>query len=703
MQISKGYRIATHFAIFIFVVLIQVFIFILWQNQDNNENELTKSFQRTSKQNLIFLYSNEVMKNYFDAENSFIEYLHEYNPKSLENYQASLSKMTIYLDSLNNHVPFDQKFPENIEHKKQKEKEIIKLQQELDNLIKIKKNPENNIYTVGTKLSPYNYKQVLNSITYDSIRFSDDLVKKGFFSRIGDAFSGNYEFKRDELQIIMKMKYGNTSKSGTVEEQMQNIFKSTTSYYQNEFGNLQNTYSSLRKIDKELLAINKQILKNTQEIILFYNNSAQNSNTTQFQNALEDLQQKRSQIAYLILAMAICTILLLAYSIFAYMYEKQLAKAKAEAEKNVDFKNRIIGMLSHEMRSPLNIISNLTKELKKTKAGIEESDTIDLLNFTSNSLQITVNQILDFFKHENSKLVLYNSKINLKEEISPILESLKSLASVKKIELISNIDSSLNQGVWADNGKIHQLFYNIIGNAIKFTNKGRIRVDGKLSSFENRFRLDINIKDTGIGIPKEDLDKIFDKYYQSKHSKEQISFGAGLGLNLCKEIIELYGGEITVKSELNQGTEISFHLFLDKADNSQETNQAKLIRKFQARKINVAIVDDDRVITTIVKKILSSVNFTVHTFITSESIAEFLKTENVDVILIDMKIGNVSGEDVIKEIKGLGNKNSESPIIIITGNTYKSTLDLKAIQADEIIIKPVDKEELYAKLLKLLK
>ncbi len=700
MQISKGYRKTAHFAIFIFVVLIQILIFILWRNQDNNESELTESFQRANKQNLIFLYSNEVMKNYFDAENSFIEYLHEYNPSSLENYQASLSKMTTYLDSLNNHVPIDKKFPENIEHKKQKEKEIIKLQHQLDNLIKIKQDPENNGYTEA-KLNPYNYKQVLNSITYDSIRFSDDFVRKGFFSRIGDAFSGKYEFKKEELQIILKMKYGNTSKSGTVEEQMQNIFKSTTSYYQNEFDNLRNTYSSLREIDKELLEINKQILKNTQDIILFYNTSAQNRSKTQFQNALEDLQHKRSQIAYLILAMAICTILLLAYSIFAYISEKQLAKAKAEAEKNADFKNRIIGMLSHEMRSPLTIISNLTKELKKT-TGIDDYNNIDLLNFTSNSLQITVNQILDFFKHENSKLVLYNSKINLKKEISPILESLKSLALVKKIELISNIDSSLNQEVWADNGKIHQLFYNIIGNSIKFTNKGNIRIDSKLSTHEERFRLDITIKDTGIGIPKEDLDKIFDKYYQSKHSKEQISFGAGLGLNLCKEIIELYGGEITVKSELNQGTEISFYLFFDKADGNQETNQAQLIRKFEGKEMRVAVVDDDKVVTAVVKKILSGINFKVDAFSNSHSIIEFLKTENVDIILTDMQIDTISGEEVIKEIKALGNKNSESPIIIITGDTYKSSLDLTALQADEILIKPIDKEELYAKLLKVL-
>lgn len=701
MLIPLKYRKTLHFSLFIFVVLIQILIFTLWQNQDKNEGELTHSFQQTNKQNLIFLYSNEVTKNYFDAENSFIEYLHEYTPTSLSNYQTSLSKMTVYLDSLNNHIPIDKKFSQKIENKKQKEKEIIKLQKRLDALIKIRTNPENDINAIEVELNPYNYKKVLNSISYDSIRFSDDFVQKGLFSRIGDALSGKYDIKREELQIIMKMKYGNVTKSGSVEDQMRNIFKSTTTYYQNEFGHLRKTYSNLKAIDKELLVINKEILRNTQEIILFYNKTAQESSKLQFENALQDLQNKRNLIIYLIIVMVICTILLLAYSIFAHIYEKNLAKAKSEAEMNVEFKNRIIGMLSHEMRSPLNIISNITKKLKKTGASEEENHNIELLNFTSNSLQITVNQILDFFKNENAKLVLYKSKVNLKNEVVPILESLKSLASVKKIDLITKIDNNLDIEIWADNGKIHQLFYNIIGNAIKFTNKGSITVNSTLVPFEDKFKFDVKIKDTGVGIPKEDLEKVFDKYYQSKHFKEQISFGAGLGLNLCKEIIELYGGEINVSSEINKGTEISFHLFLEKSEN-QETNQNKLIAKFKDRAIKVAVVDDDMVITTILKKLFSDINFKVFTFSSSEKIKEFLVTENVDLILTDMQIANVSGEEVIKDIRNMKNRNSEVPIIIITGDANRNNNDLEKLQVKEVIIKPINREELYSKVLKVL-
>ena len=134
------------------------------------------------------------------------------------------------------------------------------------------------------------------------------------------------------------------------------------------------------------------------------------------------------------------------------------------------------------------------------------------MNFTSNSLQITVNQILEFFKNENGKLIAYNSKVNLKKEVESILGSLKALAEVKKIKLISNIDDSLATEIWADKGKVHQLFYNIIGNALKFTSTGNITVTCNFTTVDRKIKFDVKIKDTGVGIPKEDLEKIFDKY-----------------------------------------------------------------------------------------------------------------------------------------------------------------------------------------------
>lgn len=702
MLASLKHRKTIHSGLFIFVILLQVLIFSLWYNQNTNENELADSFRKASQQSLIMSYSGEVTKNYFDAEDSFMEYLYSYDRSALHKYRNSLSLMTSYLDSLNRLLNKDEKTLPNIQSKKEKEKKIIILRKELDSLIRYRVDPVSESNPELFTLKPYNHKKVMKSISYDTIRSSEGVEKKGFFKRIGNAIAGKYDVEKEEFRYYMTMTFGSVEKTGTPEEQMANIFNSTRQYYEKEFGRLRNTYSNLREIDRELMAINKKILKNSQDIILLYDKSVQESNKQQFEKALENLKNKRSLIATLMIVMSICTGLLLLYSVFAYYFEKKLAAAKIEAEKNLEFKNRIIGMLSHEMRSPLSIISNLTNKLISTKMDGAQNDMAKSLNFTSNSLHITVNQILDFFKNENGKLQLYNSKTVLKNEITSIVESLKSLADAKKIELVSHIDDSLQNEVWADSGKIHQLFYNMIGNAIKFTSKGNITVDCRFTEVNDKFKLDVKIKDTGAGIPKEDLDKIFDKYYQSKFHKDQASFGAGLGLSLCKEIIELYDGEIRVESEPGTGTEISFHLFLEKSDSSQETNQARLIRSYGNSGIRVAVIDDDRIITTLLKKLLSDINFEMTGFNSDIAAKEYLKKENVNIILTDLQIANASGIDLIKDIKSIPNHNATVPIIAITGDTYMNSIELSSIQADELLIKPINKEELYSKLLKVL-
>ncbi|OJX52306.1 MAG: hypothetical protein BGO88_17300 [Flavobacterium sp. 38-13] len=702
MLASLKHRKTIHSGLFIFVILLQVLIFSLWYNQNTNENELAGSFQKASRQSLIMSYSGEVTKNYFDAEDSFMEYLYSYDRSALHKYRNSLSLMTSYLDSLNRILNKDEKTLPNIQSKKEKEKKIIVLRKELDSLIKYRVDPVSESNPELFALKPYNHKKVMKSISYDTIRSSEGVEKKGFFKRIGNAIAGKYDVEKEEFRYYMTMTFGAVEKTGTPEEQMANIFNSTRQYYEKEFGRLRNTYSNLREIDRELMVINKKILKNSQDIILLYDKSVQESNKQQFEKALENLKNKRSLIATLMIVMSICTGLLLLYSIFAYHFEKKLAAAKIEAEKNVEFKNRIIGMLSHEMRSPLSIISNLTNKLISTKMDGAQNDMAKSLNFTSNSLHITVNQILDFFKNENGKLQLYNSKTVLKNEITSIVESLKSLADAKKIELVSRVDDSLQNEVWADSGKIHQLFYNMIGNAIKFTSKGNITVDCRFTEVKDKFKLDVKIKDTGAGIPKEDLDKIFDKYYQSKFHKDQASFGAGLGLSLCKEIIELYDGEIRVESEPGTGTEISFHLFLEKSDSSQETNQARLIRNYGNSGIRVAVIDDDRIITSLLKKLLSDINFEMIGFNSDIAAKEYLQKENVNIILTDLQIANASGIDLIKDIKSIPNHNATVPIIAITGDTYMNSIELSSIQADELLIKPINKEELYSKLLKVL-
>jgi len=382
--------------------------------------------------------------------------------------------------------------------------------------------------------------------------------------------------------------------------------------------------------------------------------------------------------------------------------EEKMNTAKLQIEKALDFKNRIIGMLSHEMRAPLTILSTVTNEIKKRTTDESLKEYTNTLNFTSKSLQITVNQILDFFKRENSDLVLYNAIFNLKTEIVTVLDSLKPLSENKKIDFITKIDPSLDTLVWADSTKIHQLFYNIIGNALKFTERGNITITANISEVNSKLKLEISIKDTGIGIPSEDLEHIFDKYYQSNHSASKISLGIGLGLNLCQEIVELYQGKIEIKSQKNEGTEVTFYLLLDPPNETTNSSKKQILNQFKDSKITVALVDDDMIILSIVKKLMEKIQFTLIDFNTVADIKNYLEKNKVDLIITDLNISTDSGLEFAKNIKSTKNINQNVPIIAITGNDYVKNTEAIPKYTDELILKPIHKEELYSKILKVL-
>ena len=691
-----------HLLLFISIITLQALAFSFWYSEIKIQNNLYTSIDKIAKPNEAVSLSNQAIKSYFTASNAFTAYLNSNSAQDYSIYRTAIKKMAADLDQLSSLSTKDNVFKQIIASKLSAEKNVSDLQAELNLIINTNFEAAAKLEDIDFKVKAYNYETVLSSITYDTTKTAVVTKKKGLFGRIGSALSGKTQVDKEEVKSVIKMVFNNQEKSGSFEDQLRNIFKLTENYYKTEVTKLKKVHSALKAKDKDLLLINKSILSKSQEIVLLYSSSAQELNRIDYLNSIKkynaSLKDKKKFIFILLITISIVTILLLLYTVYSYLLEKNLQQAKINAEISLDKKNQLIGMISHEMRAPLNIISNFSKKLKGLNTNPVLNSNIDSLYFTANSLQITVSQILDFFKNENSTLLLYNTKINLKTEVGSILESLKALAELKQLQINYSISSNLDQDVWADNVKIHQLFYNIIGNAIKFTKTGSITVETNLTAEGEKLRFDVKITDTGAGIPSEELDKIFDKFYQSKTHHEQISFGAGLGLNLCKNIIELFNGEITVKSKLNIGTEISFFLILETLKLEQETNQTKLINQFKDTNKELLVVDDDPITLLLLKKLMSKINFKVTTYQEVDAAKEYLSTNEVDLIITDLQICDYSGFDFIEDIKEIKNNNAKIPIIVITGDSYMNTANLEELQIDEILIKPINKEELFFKI-----
>ena len=364
------------------------------------------------------------------------------------------------------------------------------------------------------------------------------------------------------------MKFGNKVSTGNVQEQLANAFKNTNAYYVKEFdilkkniANLKNQDAAFIKRNEELLNYSNLLLDSYESTINGFKNVVSKKYDKQYQT---NKTIRRFYIFGLIIGVVIVSIILFYFTRMAFEYEHRLSKANQIISENLRFKNRIVGMISHEIRSPLSIISIYSKMiLSKIKdEGIQ--NLFSAIQFTTNSLTLLSNQILDFSKNENKKLTLNKKEFNLKLELSEIMKTLATLVENNENKLLVENNIQKQYIAHSDVVKLYQLFYNIIGNANKFTTKGLIKVFIQAVELSpSKINFEVVVEDNGKGISKSDIEHIFDNFYQGIIEEKIHNFGAGLGLNLCKELVELFQGNIHISSDINKGTKVTFNLLFE--------------------------------------------------------------------------------------------------------------------------------------------
>lgn len=568
-KLKFEHRKVIHYTLLTSVILLQIIAVIIWYNENKNETKLTKALDDISSSNKVINYTHFVNASLIQSQVYFNDYLGNKDEISYKKYSASINEISHLLDSIRIFTNGNRAFKNIIVKKNQTEAEILILKASIDSIINGQIYKSRDDTSKLFKFTRFESKKILDSVKTNSYIKVDSVSRKGLLARLGDAFAGRLNIQKEQLNTVVTMKYKDGVITGGIEDQLKNVFNKTNNYYQNEFINLKKTLLDLRNKDSQLIKLNNELLNISQNIISNYRNSAnslQNANETNIVKQYKSNKAIRNySIIFLIIVMFIVSIILLSFTHVAFEYEKRLINAQNQIHQNLIFKNRIMGMISHEIRSPLSIISMYSRKVSSIIKEKELKDTFKSIEFTTNSLLLLSNQILEYSKDENKKLKLKNKNLYLKTEIYQIINSLTSLAEVKgnKISIFSNLDSDCE--VCTDVTKIHQLFYNIIGNANKFTENGNILVkinNQNISDYE--MNLNIEVTDDGVGINPNDLKNIFESYYQGTVSNKVENLGVGLGLNLCKEIVELFDGEIKVKSKEGKGTTIEFNLILSK-------------------------------------------------------------------------------------------------------------------------------------------
>ncbi|HYG40212.1 MAG TPA: response regulator [Cytophagales bacterium] len=391
--------------------------------------------------------------------------------------------------------------------------------------------------------------------------------------------------------------------------------------------------------------------------------------------------------------------------------EQELIEAKRVAEDSMKVKQQFLANMSHEIRTPMNAIIGFTRILLKDDLPDEMKRYLEAIHFSSENLLVIINDILDFSKIESGKLTLEEVEFCLQEVIHPIIELFQPKVKEKNIELIYKIENNVPDYFLGDPFRLNQVIINLISNGLKFTESGSITLMIKVLEQDNNFAsLEFSVEDTGIGIPNNKLESIFDSFTQASSDTTRKYGGTGLGLAIVKNILELQDGKIWVESVLGKGSKFTFTLPLKKnhTGNAQKPGSFLSSEKDKStnlEKVKVLLVEDNEINQLLAETVLRSAGCEVTIADNGKIALEKLQANAVDIVLMDIQMPEMDGYEATSYIRSNFKKPlSQVPIIAMTAHAM-SPESAKCIQAgmNDYISKPFEANDLYHKIASLVK
>ncbi len=384
------------------------------------------------------------------------------------------------------------------------------------------------------------------------------------------------------------------------------------------------------------------------------------------------------------------------------------AKSKAElateiAVNAVKAKQQFLSNMSHEIRTPMNAIIGFTKVVLKTELTAKQKEYLMAIKMSGDALIVLINDILDLAKVDAGKMSFEKIPFKIKKSLSSMLHLFETKIQEKNLRLVSDYDDKIPEVLLGDPVRLHQIILNLVSNAVKFTTQGVITVSVHLM-FEDdeKVIIEFAINDTGIGISEDKMETIFENFQQASSGTSRLYGGTGLGLAIVKQLVESQGGSIRVKSKINEFSRFSFTLpFLKtKADAALESEILEVDNKIKG--IRVLVVEDMALNQLLMKTVLDDFGFERDIAENGKIAVEKLKTNQYDIILMDLQMPEMNGFEATEYIRKT--LNLTIPIIALTADV--TTVDLakcKSVGMDDYIAKPIDERVLYSKIVGLVK
>lgn len=372
----------------------------------------------------------------------------------------------------------------------------------------------------------------------------------------------------------------------------------------------------------------------------------------------------------------------------------ELEIAKERIEKASKARSEFLSTVSHELRTPLNAINGISHLLLEDKPKASQIEYLKSLKFSGNYLLTYINEILEINRIESNNIEIEKISFNVRELLHNIQNSLKEQASQNNNDFILHIDKEVPEILIGDPTKLSQIFINLINNALKFTENGTITVNSRLiHKNDDNCSIKFEIQDTGIGIPKDKLESIFESFAQGSVEINRKYGGTGLGLTIVKRLVSLMGGKISVSSEINNGSIFTFNLDFKIGEALIPSTVNNILDEKVFINKRILLVEDNKINQMITRKILEKKRMLCELCETGEDAITKMLEKKYDLVLMDVHLPGINGTIATEEIRKF---NAHTPIIALTAISLNENREmLLSFGMNDVITKPFNPDNFY--------
>lgn len=472
--------------------------------------------------------------------------------------------------------------------------------------------------------------------------------------------------------------------------------------YERQLAHIKDSIFTLEKAKAESSAsndvqfeyLNKEIARQDEEIVRL-NKSA-----------------NRSELTVIFTSIFLTIISLLAVSLYRnnqiklktndllHTKNRELQMARDAAVQAMEAKTNFLSTVSHELRTPLYAVTGLTHLLLEENPSESQKEHLKALKFSGDYLLNFINDILQINKIDADKLEPLEVESNLKKVLAEVINSLQQSAKENRTQLVLEYDSDIPGTVMTDPLKLSQIFMNLVGNALKFTKDGEVRVLAKLiGKDDQQARVYFEVQDTGIGISPEQQEKIFDSFEQGSIQINREYGGTGLGLTIVKSLLGLFGSRIQLESEMGKGSSFFFELDFSckyKELPTEDTPFELSDREYSYDGLHLLVVEDNKINQVITRKMLAKKDISCDIASNGTEAVDLARENHYDGILMDIHMPGISGVEATEQIRGF---DPDTPIIALTAISLDDSLEtFYAAGCNDVVTKPFRPELFYQKI-----